>query len=371
MICLKKNFIIIIISKNYYNKKKEIYLDFNDKMGDICGYILDSIGLCQNNFTEIYKRKEKNQTTKNIIENPMIENHFVFYVDEYVFLEYKNKKINISSDKISNISNISGIDFGLKDGEEIALKLNEKIIQTRALKEDLSIRFRQGNGKINIICKEDELMSEIINRFRIKTGYNCTDYNFIYNFKDIVLSATLAEHHIQNAQEIQVMQTELISGGSSLGRLYFADIRTGKIKKLKFSENAPKWRYIKKGLNIFGICDKNKECEAYKKEVIHIVGLDSDEKKLKFDLRNEARNIKCPMCNRIIKIKTCGFYECEFQFIGKKEDENGEEIDYESEPKETQSDDFEYFDPNDNGETEWFDLIIYVLPKQEIKYEKI
>ena len=141
---------------NYCNKeKKEIYLDFNDKMGDICGYILDSIGLCQNNSTEIYKRKERNQTTKNIIENPMIENHFVFYVDEYVFLEYKNKKINISSD-INNISDISGIDFGLKDDEEIALKLNEEIIKTRALKEDLSIGFRQGKVITSIICKEDE-----------------------------------------------------------------------------------------------------------------------------------------------------------------------------------------------------------------------
>ena len=118
------------------------------------------------------------------------------------------------------------------------MKLNEEIIQSRALKEDLSIRFRQGKGNTIINCKEDELMSEIINRFRIKTGYNCADYSFIYDAKDIILSATLAEHHIQNAQEIKVKQPELITGGS-IGRFYFADIRTGKIKKLTLSQKGP------------------------------------------------------------------------------------------------------------------------------------
>ena len=66
-----------------YNDKliREINLDFNDKMGDILGYILSSIGLCHNNSTKIYERKDKSQTTKDIIENPMIENHFAFYND--------------------------------------------------------------------------------------------------------------------------------------------------------------------------------------------------------------------------------------------------------------------------------------------------
>ena len=30
---------------------------------------------------------------------------------------------------------------------------------------------------------------------------------------------------------------------------------------------------------------------------------------------------------------------------------------------------FEYFDPLRNGEVLWLELIIYVLPKQEIKYQ--
>ena len=57
-------------------------MNYNDKMDYICGYILSSIGLCNNNSIKIYKRKEKNQTTININENPMIESHFTIYCDK-------------------------------------------------------------------------------------------------------------------------------------------------------------------------------------------------------------------------------------------------------------------------------------------------
>jgi hypothetical protein len=354
-----------------YNDKliREINLDFNDKMGDILGYILSSIGLCHNNSTKIYERKDKSQTTKDIIENPMIENHFAFYNDGYLFLEYNNKKINFSSDDIHKIGDINGLEFGLKNGDVIYLKLNDENIEIHAVEENISLLFTSDQNKaIFIDCKKTELISEIINRYRLKTGDNFDNY-FFFNSKNLILTQTVAEIGLSHHSKILVEAKNNVRGnGIDLGQFDFVDVKTGKITKLKFDKNAPKWRLVKKGLNIFGICE-NRKCEAYKKEVIHIIGLDTDGKKLKVELnKNYIISIKCPICNKIIETKTCGFYKCEYQFAGKMI-KDGEVEYFESEPKETKSDDFEYFDPKENGKEKWLELIIYVLPKQKIKYK--
>ena len=92
------------------------------------------------------------------------------------------------------------------------------------------------------------------------------------------------------------------------------------------------------------------------------------EKGLIFNLNDNLVNIICPICEKIIKPKTCGFYKCEYQFKGKKIEE-GEVKYYDSKTKETNEGNFEYYDPLENGEVQWLELIIYVLPKQEIKYQ--
>ena len=145
----------------------------------------------------------------------------------------------------------------------------------------------------------------------------------------------------------------------------FVDVSSGKIKRLKFDNKAPSWRAVNEGLNIFGICN-NSKCKAFKKEVVYRTQLFE---KLIFNLNEELLNIKCPECHKIIKPKTCGFWNCEYQFVGKKIQE-GDLVEFDSKTKETKDDDFEYYDAFKNGETQWMELIIYVLPKQEIKYEK-
>jgi hypothetical protein len=146
----------------------------------------------------------------------------------------------------------------------------------------------------------------------------------------------------------------------------FVNVEKGIVKNLKFSKDAPKWRKVEKGLNIFGQCIY-KKCEAFKKEVIYTTNL--TEKGLNFNLNEEVVNIKCPICKIIIRPKTCGFWQCEYQFQGKKI-EDGEVKSFDTKPKETCEDKFEYYDPFENGEVQLLELNIYVLPKQEIKYEE-
>ena len=141
----------------------------------------------------------------------------------------------------------------------------------------------------------------------------------------------------------------------------FTDVEKGLIDNLSFSYKAPKWRRVKEGLNIFGIC-KKKNCQAFNKEVIHKVGNNKN-----YNLQENIINIKCPICGGIIIPITCGFWKCEYQFEGDKI-ENGELKHVNIKCRETKDDNFEYYNPFDNGSVIWTNLNIYVIEKQHIKY---
>jgi len=81
-------------------------------------------------------------------------------------------------------------------------------------------------------------------------------------------------------------------------------------------------------------------------------------------------NIKCPMCDKIIIPKTCGFWKCEYQFIGDKIEE-GDLKHVDTKCKETKDDNFEYYNPYENKSAIWTNLNIYVIEKQDMKYKLI
>ena len=172
---------------------------------------------------------------------------------------------------------------------------------------------------------------------------------------------TLANYNIQKESTLHLV-LRLRGGGGSTIPLNFVDVEKGVIQNLKFSDSAPEWRSVEEGLNLFGLC-KNSECEAFNKEVVHKVGITHK----KYNLQENILQIKCPMCDGLVVPKTCGFYDCEYQLVGKKIDD-GDIKKYESMTRETIGKNFEYFDPLKNGEIVWIELIIYVLPKQSIKY---
>jgi hypothetical protein len=117
-----------------------------------------------------------------------------------------------------------------------------------------------------------------------------------------------------NIHRITVLSPNGLKGQGGYPMIDFVDVSSGKIKRLKFDKKAPSWRAVNKGLNIFGICN-NSKCKAFKKEVVYPTEL---KEKLIFNLNEELLNIKCPICHKIIKPKTCGFWNCEYQFVGKK-----------------------------------------------------
>ena len=91
----------------------------------------------------------------------------------------------------------------------------------------------------------------------------------------------------------------------------FADVSSGMMINGVLTKNGPKFRTISNGLNTHGICT-NQQCKAYNQEVICIRGIKI------YDIDDES---ECPLCYKIIKATTCGFYyNCVWKFDGMKED---------------------------------------------------
>ena len=221
--------------------------------------------------------------------------------------------------------------------------LPSEIIERQSENETLEYLLNRG-----VIEKNPRVI--IINKIlqRPRSFKYSGDYNFSF---------------IENGDPLQV-KFEGISKlrGAGLGDLEFADIdKITKTKKLYFSSKAPKWRKVLKGLNLFGKCI-NKNCEAYNVEVIHAVGINK-----KFDFNLDRKEIKCPICSKNFIPVTMGFWKCEYQIKGEKfKDGDYQEIDING--KETKGDDFEYYDPYQNGTTSWSSLFIFTGHRQKVKH---
>jgi len=355
---------LINIKKNIFenNNGDKIIINFYDNLLFINLDLRISISqLIENFFNEIFgernkiiKRQNENQTTEDVIKNPIIEYKRIFNNNNYselLFLEYKGKNLIESINKNCK-------DIGLKKGEIIFLKIKEF---------EIMAIYKNTNGlTFEVGVRRDEKIFDVNRKIMKILKASEKEICFLYKAQNIKNSTkTFGELSSENTIIIIVNDiNNLIGAGSP--PIDFVDVSSQIVNKLNFSKNAPRWREVCKGLNIFGICP-NKNCTANGKEVIYKTIL--TEKGLLFCLNDEIVNIRCPLCNKIIDPKTCGFWKCEYQFKGKKI-EDGEEKEYDSKTKETNDDDFEYFDPYENGKVRWISLIIFVLPKQHIKYKQ-
>jgi hypothetical protein len=350
---------------NYYNLEKiELYLDLGLQLKYLISIIFGLI-FANSNLRKYCIRMESSQTTKEIIENPLLFYGSDLPYKNIMYLEFNNIDLLKCLEK-------TGIEIGLKEGDEIFLKLKKEYYnELEALKLDYTIvlfKFDDGNI-ISFPSFQEEIISDMFKRF-IKfiniddKLYFCRTNNSKYS-EDLKINCKKIKELSENPIIRLIKKNRLIGAGTDFK---FTDVSKEKIKNLTFSNDAPKWRHVEQGLNIFGIC-QNKDCKAYKNEVVYIPeNMDIKSNYFVFNVIEQRENMLCPICKSIIKSKTIGFYKCEYQIIGKKIEE-GKLKQYDSKPKETKNDNFEYFDSNENGEVEWTRLVIYILPKQKIKYQ--
>ena len=208
------------------------------------------------------------------------------------------------------------------------------------------------NLSYEVQCNHNEKVSELIERYRNKSGDYDTSKKFIFNAKNLDDHLTLAEAGIYNGSNIFVVNTVGIKGAGC--GMMFTDLSKNKTKEIRFSPYAPSYRQVASGINIFGICNY-KNCVAYKEEVVVNIN------KTKFDLIKERDSLFCPECQSPIIPKTVGFHLCRYQISGKKIENNRVEEFMNPIDEATNSDSVKYFDPDLNGEIMMIELKIEVL----------
>ena len=342
MIIINKNASKLYV--NYYDIiKSEVYVDLSLPIEEIISIIFGQI-FYPNFVKKVHKRIEKDQTTEYIISNPIQElnkEKNLFNYNNFLYLELGGNKLSTSSK--------------LKEGDTLSLKLSEEIFKeiNLPINRNINIQYK-GHLLGQIGMSERGISYGEFEKLLITKKY----YNTITMYGDLIINSLDFSPRCQ------------ITGGF-VEPLMFIDPSDATIKQIPLSEKAPKWRVISEGLNFFGIC-KNRECEAHKNEVIFRILKDGGslpEEGLIFDMQEKRAEIKCPICQNIFDPDTCGFYSCEYQFIGTKR-EDGQSVEYKSDPKEAKGNNLEYYNPKGKKQKiEWLKLKIYVLPIQEIKYE--
>ena len=336
------------IYMNYYNiVKSEVYINLNLPTEEIISNIFGQL-FYPNFVKKVHKRIEKNQTTQYIISNPISEineEKSLFNYSNFLYLEFKGNKLSYLSK--------------LKEGDILSLKLSEDIYnEISTFPKDRQITIKLDNNLLGCFAMS-------------RKGLPYNKFKKLFNNKKYYNSYLVKDDAVSYSFNFIPLGQYMGAGGDCYGGLMFIDPSNSNIKQLSLSEKGPKWRYISEGLNIFGICE-NPYCEAYKKQVIFRAlkgNRPLPEKGMIFDMIENILNIRCPMCNKIImEPETCGFFKCEYQFIGKRI-ENGEPKDYDSKTRETNGNKMDYLEQKGEKKVKWTKLKIYVLPIQKIKYE--
>ena len=330
---------------NYYDIiKSEVYIDLSLPVDEIVSKIFGQI-FYPYFVKRIHKREQNFQTIEYIMSNPIYElneEESLFNYNNFLYFEFKGNKLSTLSK--------------LKEGDELYLKISNNIykeINTFPKRTTTFIKYR------------DKIFGTFI---MSEKGICFGEFKKIFNFNNYMNIHSVNDRDIEYNFDLE--QLSIIKGGADAYDFMFIDPSNSNIKELKESKNAPEWRVISEGLNIFGICGNNK-CKAHNKEVIFRTLKDRSslpEEGLRFNMIENICKIKCPICNKIFRPKTCGFYNCEYQFIGIKI-ENGEVESYNSNQRKTNKNKFEYFEPKGKNEVRWAELKIYVLPIQKIEYK--
>ena len=148
------------------------------------------------------------------------------------------------------------------------IKENDERKRYNSEKIDIIFKFVQkhcGEENPTVQCLLSEKVSELIQKYRNKTGDFDFSKRFIYNGKKLNEDLTVAEAGLCDKSYIIVTSSNQMRGSGC--PMMFSDVSKNKTKEIFFSKSFPSYRKAGKGINIFGICHC-KKCKAFNKEVV-------------------------------------------------------------------------------------------------------
>lgn len=209
------------------------------------------------------------------------------------------------------------------------------------------------NGKtFPIHCRSFDTISDMKKRIKEMLPISLDDQAIVFGKKVLEDDCTLSYYNIE--KRATVILVPILHGGGEVPRFVNMENTDG-VEIREFSDSAPDWRIVTSGLNVEGIC-KNSSCKAYNRRVLFRIGYGV------FDLLREGKKCKCPMCKKIFLPITCGFHNCYYNWVGHKIDQETDDLKkYNGTIYKKVYNNFEYYNPEKSGDTEWSDLKIITV----------
>ena len=214
----------------------------------------------------------------------------------------------------------------------------------------ISIYIKSLEGRsIKINVGLNETIGEGKRKYKVATNSSNADPQ--WKFDGVVLQNNKTFDYYGIEDDDNITSNDRSQGG---GGMKFTDVSKKHTINIGFSSDAPDYRTVDRGINIFGIC-KTANCVTQKNEVIVPIN------KNKLDLINEKFNFNCPECNAIIEPKTVGFYLCKYHIYGSKI-KDGKVVNFDNGIQEANdSEHLQYFDEASNDTIFFIQLIIEII----------